>query len=150
MIVRPATENDIQFILSGSKIIEQKSYDVAPNPLTADRLRKEVFAEDALGHIIVAETDGQLSGYMMYSFCLFGSEGEGIWVTHVYLDPFCQKGGAGRMMIEALKKMHPHVSGIYGSIARSNKVARHFFSSLGAERYDDYIIYGFENDWGQL
>lgn len=145
--VRPANPSDISFILDGSRMIEQRSYDIAPNPVTAERLHKEIFSDQPRAYITVAEVDGMRAGYLIYSFCYFASEGEGIWLTSFYIDPFNRKSGIGKFLTDDLKKRHPHVSGIYGSIANTNSIARHFFSSLGAKRYEDYRIYGFENDW---
>lgn len=148
-VIRPAVIEDIPFILQGCQIIEQKSYDVAPKPMTAKRIRDEIFCDAPKGFVIVAEFEDQPAAFMVYSYCFFASEGEGIWVTNFYIDPFCRKNGVGKLMLDELKKRNPDTSGIYGAIARSNTIARHFFSGLGATRYEDYTIYGFENDWGQ-
>lgn len=144
---RSASLTDIHFILSGNQIIDQKSYDhEPPNPLTVDRLKSDVFSDKPRCYIDVAEMDGQLAGFIMYSFCYFASEGEGIWVTNFYIDPFCRKKRLGKLFVQYMKDKYPHSSGIYGAISRGNNIARHFFTGMGATRYDDYIIYGFEGE----
>ncbi len=143
-VIRPASEKDIPFIIDGMRIIEQKSYVTAPSPLTAERIHKEALSSHPRCFIDIAELEQQPAGFVIYSFCFFASEGEGIWVTSVYVDPFCRKSGIGKEFVDHIRKKYPQASGIYGSIARTNNIARHFFSRLGATRYDDYIIYGVE------
>lgn len=142
VLIRPAIEADIPFILKGNQIIEEKSYDVVPSPLTADRMRKDIFCDSPRAYIMVAEVDGELSGFIIYSFYYLASEGEAIWLTNLYIDPLCRKGTIGKNMLNAMRNRHPHICGIYGAIAQGNTMARHFFSRVGADRYDDYRIYG--------
>lgn len=149
--VRIATKEDIPFIIQGNQIIDQKSYVDAPppNPLNEARLERDVFSPDnPRAHILIAEVNGHRAGFVMYSYCYFASEGEGIWLTNFFIDPTNRKEGVGKAMIEYMKTLYPNVSGVYGAIASTNSMARHFFSGTGAMRYTDYIIYGTENDWG--
>jgi len=148
--VRSATLDDIPFILKGNTVIDEKSYhDAPPNPLNEARLKRDVFTPDnPRAYILIAEVDNQPAAFVMYSYCYFASEGEGIWLTNFYIDPHCRKGGIGKAIHDHMKILHPTTSGIYGAIASTNTIARHFFSGTGAVRYTDYIIYGNENDWG--
>ncbi len=149
LIIRPADSSDIPFILKGNAAVDQKSYEngMAPNPLTAARIQKEILGNKPKGYIRVAEHKGERAGFVIFSFCYFASEGEGIWVTNVYVDPFCRRGGVARALYEKMKQEFPEVSGIYGSVARRNHLAGNFMLGIGAKCYEDYPIYGFENDW---
>jgi len=143
ILIRPATEADIPFILKGNQIIEEKSYEQVPNPLTAQRIKDEVLvADNPMAFIMVAEVDGEHAGFIIYSFYYLASEGQAIWLTNLYIDPFCRRSTIGKNMLNAMRNRHPHICGIYGAIAQGNTIARHFFSRVGAERYDDYRIYG--------
>jgi len=149
LIIRPAEAGDIDFILRGNAAVDQKSYEngIAPNPLTSERIRKEILSENPRAFIWIAEHKGERAGFVIFCFCYYASEGEGLWVTNVYVDPFCRRGGVASALYQKLKQEFPHVSGIYGSVARRNRLASDFMLGIGAKCYEDYPIYGFENDW---
>jgi len=148
VVIRPARLGDISFILHGNVVVDEKSHYQAPDQLSADRLKRDVFSENPRAYIDIAEVDGEAAALVFYSFCYYASEGEGVWITNLYVDPFARKAGLGLMLVEHLKKKYPKCSGIYGAVADKNKLARHFFSKIGAIRYEEFVIYGAPNDWG--
>ena len=148
VVIRPARLEDIPFILHGNIVVDEKSHYQAPDMLTTDRLKRDIFSNNPRAFIDIATVDGETAALVFYSFCYYASEGEGVWVTNLYVDPFARKTGLGQMLVDHLKKKYPNCSGIYGAVAGKNMLARHFFSKIGATRYDEFVIYGTPNDWG--
>jgi GNAT superfamily N-acetyltransferase len=148
LIIRPVEDKDIAFVVRGNMAVDEKSYEggLSPNPLTAERIRKEILCDNPRAFIRIAEHEGEQAGFVIFCFCYYASEGEGIWVTNVYVDPFCRRGGIARSLYEGLKQEFSQVSGIYGSVARRNRLASDFMLGIGAKCYEDYPMYGFEND----
>ncbi len=146
--IRPATESDIPFILRGNDIIDQLS-DLKPKRgLSADHLRRDMFGEKPIAYGLVAmahnpDTDRlEQAAFVIYSFFYLASEGNSIWVSKFFIDPFCRKQNLGPTIKKYLFDTYPDAPSIFGSVGVYNKVARMFFSSLGADRYDDFPLYG--------
>lgn len=148
--IRPAKIADIPFILHGNVVVDEKSHYQAPDALSAERLKRDIFSDNPRAYVDVVDgDDGTPVGFVFYCFCYYASEGEGIWITNLYVDPLARKNNLGVAMVEHLQKKYPHCSGIYGAVANKNTLARHFFTKIGGTRYDEFVIYGAPNDWGQ-
>jgi hypothetical protein len=145
--VRPATVEDIDFILHANGVVDAQSEYKAETRLTPERLKRDVFSEKPLAHINIAETPEGMAGMIFYSFCYYASEGQGIWVTNIYSGIEHRHKSVARALMDDLKVKYPHVCGIYGAISQHNKVARHFASHLGYESYEEFIMYGSSNTW---
>ncbi len=116
--IRPAVESDIPFILHGNIVVDEKSHYQAPDALSVERLKRDIFSDNPRAFIDVAElNEGELGAFVFYSYCYYASEGEGIWVTNLYIDPLARKTGLGGALMEHLKSKFPTCSGIYGAIA---------------------------------
>lgn len=144
--VRPATERDIPFILTGNEVIDQLSVHKPKRGLTAEYLREDIFSDQPAAYIEVVDADkgfGSLepAAFILYSFFYLASEGKVIWASKVYIDPFCRKMGIGPALRHHLFNKYPRVSGIYGSVSITNKIARSFFTSLGGESLNSEFVY---------
>lgn len=146
--IRPATQADIPFILHGNDVIDQLS-DLKPKRgLTADHIKRDVFGEKPIASIDIVmaynEDTGQVeqAAFVIYSFFYLASEGNAIWMSKFYIDPFSRKKNIGPLIAKYLFDRYPDCPSIFGAVGFKNKVARVFFSSLGADRYDDFPLYG--------
>jgi hypothetical protein len=139
--VRSATESDIPFILQGNHVIDRVGPDKPQRGLTAEYLKQDFFSPSPKAFIDIVEVDGQPAAFMLYSFFYLASIGQVIWVSKLYIDPFSRKMGLGPAMRDHLFKKYPHIPAIYGSTVTLNKVARVFFTSLGAENLNGEFVY---------
>jgi hypothetical protein len=145
--IRPATLEDIEYILHANGVVDAQSEYQAETHLSPDRLTCDVFCDKPLAYINIAETAEGKAGMIFYSFCYYASEGQGIWVTNIYSGIEHRHKSVARALMDDLKAKYPNVCGIYGAISQHNKVARHFASHLGYESYDEFVMYGSSNTW---
>lgn len=146
MLIRPANEKDIPFILKAVLATDSIAVIKQKRGLTAEYIYKDIFCDQPKAYIIVAEIDGEPVANLLYSFFYLGSVGQVMWVSKVYIDPFCRKMNIGPAMRDFLAEKYPEIPAFYGSVVTNNRVARIFFSSLGGKKLnDDYVFYRIPN-----
>lgn len=146
IIVRPATEKDIPFILQAVTATDSLAVIKQKRGLTAEYIHKDIFSDKPKAYIIVGEVDGEPISNLLYSFFYLGSVGQVMWVSKVYIDPFCRKMNVGPAMRDYLVAQYPEIPAFYGSVVTNNKIARMFFSSMGGNKLnDDYVFYRVPN-----
>lgn len=151
-IVRPAELTDIPFILRGNDIIDQLSGLKSKRGLTADYLKKDIFSDKPIAYadIVMAYNsevgEVEQAAFIIYSFFYLASEGPAIWVSKFFIDPFCRKMNLGPLIRNYLFDRYPDCPSIFGCVGIQNKIARVFFSSMGADRYDDFPLYGIKRN----
>jgi hypothetical protein len=146
--IRPAKPSDLAFILKGNEVIDSLSGIKPKRGLTPEYIKQDVFSENPKAWIEIVEARNEMTSqiepaaFIIYSFFYMASEGSGIWVSKFYIDPFCRKMSLGPKIREYLFERYPDCPSIFGCVGIENKIARVFFSSMGATRYDDLPLYG--------
>ncbi|MDB5477804.1 MAG: hypothetical protein JWM96_299 [Alphaproteobacteria bacterium] len=145
--IRPATPKDIPFILTGNNVIDQSSALQSQRGLGANNIHEDIFSERPKAYIDIATLindagEEEQAAFLIYSFFYLASEGSAIWVSKFYIDPFCRKMNIGLQMRDYLFRRYPDCPSIFGCVGVKNRIARVFFAAIGAQRYDDFPLYG--------
>lgn len=143
---RLAVEKDIPFILQAATATDSIATIKQKRGLTAEHIHRDIFSEQPKAYVLIGTVDGEPVLNLIYSFFYLGSVGQVMWISKVYIDPFCRKMHLGPAVRDYLSEKFPDISAFYGSVVTNNKMARIFFSSLGGTRLnDDYIYYRVPN-----
>lgn len=146
VVIRPAGEKDIPFILKAVTATDSLAVIKQKRGLTAEYIHRDIFSAQPKAYIIVATVDGEPVANLLYSFFYLGSVGQVMWISKVYIDPFCRKMNIGPALRDYLSEKFPEVPAFYGSVVTNNKIARMFFSSLGGKKLNnDYVFYRVPN-----
>ncbi len=147
--IRGAEREDVQLILS--LIVELATYERAAERVagTPEMLEQALFGEDAVAEAVIAELDGEPAGFALY-FRTFSTWlcRPGVWLEDLYVSPEHRRAGVGRALLR-------HVAAVavergYGRVEWSaldwNAPALAFYSSLGAEQLNEWLVHRLDGD----
>jgi GNAT superfamily N-acetyltransferase len=147
--IRPAGPDDSEAIVAMAARLTAFERSLGPHEssricrLTASDLAKHCFCERPLFHVLVAERDSDLFGYVLY--CLvFDTElaAVGLWLGDVYVDPEVRGHGVGLAMLRAVAEAcRAHdATWIAWQVQRNNIDAQRFYDRF-AERDPDLVYW---------
>jgi len=112
------------------------------------RFDSEAFLRDGFGRKrafngVVAESAGEIAGYLLYHFGYDTDRGERILhVVDLYVRPQCRRQGIGRALMQRATDVCKDAGGksLFWSVYAPNAIARGFYRRLGA-RYTQDTLY---------
>jgi GNAT superfamily N-acetyltransferase len=131
--VRPATPADAD-ALFGLTCAFALSF--APDRIAFERSLGQLLARDD-AHLIVAELDGRVAGYLLgFTHLTLYANGPVGWVEEVMVDPSARRRGIGRMLIGDFEAWAQSRGASYVSLA--TRRAGPFYRALG---YEESAVY---------
>ena len=132
--VRAARREDAPALLALVRALIAHQRDTLEH-FDAAALERDVFAEDAYLHALVAERDGALVGYAFFHDAYEGTYAQrGVYLCDLYVVPAARRSGAGRALVAnvaAAAKASGH-SFVWWVAKEWNEEARAFYNALGA------------------
>ncbi|MDX2214481.1 MAG: GNAT family N-acetyltransferase [Oculatellaceae cyanobacterium bins.114] len=135
VVIRSATVDDVPTIL---KLLHLKAeFDGCPDALTAtaQQLERDLFGEQVLSYVLLAEVDGSLAGFATYHriYSTFIAK-PGIWLDDLYLKPQFRGQGIGRSLLLKLCEIAQAMGcgRIDWTVAVDNDPAIAFYQKMGA------------------
>jgi len=111
--------------------------------VTQAELDQRLFKQNDV-HVLVAEHDKQIIGMLVYYYLPFTYDLKPwIYIKELYVEPQYRSMKAGRNLMQALakKSIQKGVSKIRWDVLSTNKPAKDFYQSLGAEAEDQWALY---------
>ena len=147
--IRPAEPGDVELIFS--LIVELATYERATERVlgTPELLGQALFGADAVAEAVIAELDAEPAGFALY-FRTFSTWlcRPGLWLEDLYVSPARRRAGIGRALLS-------HVAAVavqrgYGRLEWAaldwNAPALSFYSSLGAERLNEWLTHRLDGE----
>jgi ribosomal protein S18 acetylase RimI-like enzyme len=135
--VRPATREDVEFLVHGNAQLALESEDLS---LDLDRLRRgvhAVFDDPARGFYLIAEADGALAGHLMITYEWSDwRNGMFWWIQSVYTVAQLRRRGVFRALYEhaeALAQQRESVCGLRLYVEIHNRVAQETYRRCGMQ-----------------
>jgi GNAT superfamily N-acetyltransferase len=141
--IRDASVSDVPVILAFIKGIaefEKLSHEVIA---TEDVIEETLFGERPSAHVILAEIDGEASGFAVYFYNFSTFVGRpGIYIEDIYVSEEKRGLGVGEAMMRHLAGIakRRNCSRMEWAVLTWNP-ARTFYEALGAEPLDDWLLY---------
>lgn len=150
--IRPAQPDDASAVVALTK--EQITYhnkflsesEQETPQFTKKRFLKDGFGENAAFHMLVAEVNGKVMGYLMY-FPYYS-----LWDAHrvlhvhdIYVSPICRGKGLGKKLLAYAAQIARDggFKSLMWNVHRKNQSALKLYESIGAETYTG----DFEVNW---
>jgi hypothetical protein len=145
VVIRKAELSDIPFILKGYQFVVRNDPLQTSQQLTADRIKEDVLCDQPKAFIDVAVCNGELAGYVIYSFVYFATFGQNIWITTMYVDPFTPRTGLlsiSQRFMEHVSKKDGKKYGIFASIEKTNHAMQILLKRYGGKVFEKFYIVG--------
>ncbi|WP_395023024.1 GNAT family N-acetyltransferase [Dongia sp.] len=98
-------------------------------------LARDVFCAEPLAHVLVAEQDGTVVGYLMYHFGYWPADAApSLHVVDLFVRPIARKSGVGRALMDAAAAVIRQRGGqrLLWTVWDQNPAAMAFYQRLGA------------------
>lgn len=135
VVIRPATVDDLPTIV---ELLQLKAeFDGCPDALTAtaDQLKRDLFGDNVLSYVLLAEVNGFLAGFATYHriYSTFIAK-PGIWLDDLYLRPQFRGQGIGRSLFLKLCEIAQEIGcgRIDWTVDVNNDLAIAFYQKMGA------------------
>ena len=139
--IRPATTDDIPFILNAVHDINIQSGYTEPHYLTEITLAKDVFSEDPAASVIIASHDNQSAGFILYSNMYATALGPYLWAVQIFTHPDYRKQGVASKMLSYLQTHNPKSNAICWAVTADNKAAQPAFDKITSTKLNDVTFY---------
>lgn len=143
-VIRPATEADVELILSF--IRELAHYEKLSQEVSADMtsLRETLFGERRYAEVLICLNDGQAVGFALFftNYSTFLAK-PGIWLEDLFVRPAARDRGNGRALLRAVARVAVErgAGRIEWAVLDWNRPALGFYKKLGAKPLRDWIIH---------
>lgn len=144
LLIRKAEENDLPLILRFIRELaeyERLSHQVVA---TEEGLRKALFGEQRLAEVLIAEYEGEASGFALFfhNFSTFLGR-PGIYLEDLYVRPARRGKGIGRaLLVEVARVARERNCGrLEWAVLDWNQSAIRFYESLGAVAMKEWTVF---------
>jgi GNAT superfamily N-acetyltransferase len=142
--LRAAVADDVPLILSFIRALADYERLADKVVATEERLRATLFGERRYAEVIVAEWDGQASGFALFfhNFSTFiGSPG--IYLEDLFVLPEMRGKGIGKALLVKLAQLaiERNCGRVEWAVLDWNEPAIGFYKSLGAEPMSDWTVF---------
>lgn len=131
MIIRNATKNDKDYIVSRNDIVNGVSGISSKGKLSLN-FEKDFFGENPKAHALVVEENGEIIAYAIYSFIYWSTQGQGAYLSNVYVEEHYRKKGVFKAILEKLKSFED-INFITMLIGDENESMQKTISNYGAK-----------------
>lgn len=130
MIFREAELKDKEFILNANREINVLS---GLNDSTFEkRIDKDLF-ENKLCKSIVAEIDGEIVGFVLYSYVYWANCGKGIYLSQAYVESDFRGQGIYKRLLAELEVKESECNFITDLVGTENKIMKKALNKLNFE-----------------
>lgn len=130
MIFREAELKDKEFILNANREINVLS---GLNDSTFEkRIDKDLF-ENKLCKSIVAEIDGEIVGFVLYSYVYWANCGKGIYLSQAYVESDFRGQGIYKRLLAELEVKESECNFITDLVETENKIMKKALNKLNFE-----------------
>ena len=138
MIFREAIKADKEFILDANKKINILS---GLNDSTfAERIDKDLFKDKACKSI-VAEIDGHIAGFVLYSYIYWANCGKGIYLSQAFVKDDYRGQGIYKQLLSELEKKEMDCNFITDLVGPGNTIMKTVLSKLEFKSSDLITYY---------
>ncbi len=147
--IRPAEVGDVPLIFS--LIVELAEFERASERVAGSPqlLEQALFAADPAAEAVIAELDGEPAGFALF-FRTFSTWlcRPGLWLEDLYVSPAHRRGGVGRALLQhvAAVAVERGCGRMEWSALDWNAPALAFYSSLGAEQLNEWLVHRLDGD----
>jgi GNAT superfamily N-acetyltransferase len=132
MLLRPVAQADLPRLLPLAQALAQ--FHGQPPRLTEDSLARDVLGPDPWVHVLVAEAEGALVGYVaVLRLARFQFGQRGIDLHHVYVTEDHRGHGVGGALVAAALDLGARLGASYATVTATpdNLAAQKFYAALG-------------------
>lgn len=135
---RNAELNDKEFIINANREINILS---GLNDSTFDNnIDKDLF-EDKVCKVIIAETDNNIAGFVLYSYIYWANCGKGIYLSQAYVKSEYRKQGILKMLLKELESREQECKFITNLVGNENKIMINSLNRLNFKSSDLITYY---------
>jgi GNAT superfamily N-acetyltransferase len=140
LLIRPAAVNDVPLLLRF--FCELAEYERQPNAVVIEEetLIKDGFGSQPKFRGLIAEWEGQATGYALFFGFYSSWKGPGIFLEDLFVREAFRSRGIGRALLSEVARIAQQ-EGSYGirwEVLGWNESAIKFYKSLGGEFFDDW------------
>ena len=140
LLIRPAAVNDVPLLLRF--FCELAEYERQPNAVVIEEetLIKDGFGSQRKFRGLIAEWEGQATGYALFFGFYSSWKGPGIFLEDLFVREAFRSRGIGRALLSEVARIAQQ-EGSYGirwEVLGWNESAIKFYKSLGGEFFDDW------------
>lgn len=137
-IFREANKSDKEFLLNANKEINVLS---GLDDSTFERnIDKDLF-EDKVCKSLIAEENGVILGFLLYSYVYWANCGKGIYLSNAYVDKKYRIKGIFKMLLSELEKIETNSNFITNLVGNENSTIMKSLNKLGYENSDLVTYY---------
>lgn len=139
--IRPATENDIPFILQMIKALADYEREPQEVTITEDELRKDGFGKTALFQCLIFQLAQNAVGFALYYNRYSTWKGKTLFLEDLFVIPEARGAGLGKLAMLELAKIARDTGCVRfeWQVLDWNQPAIDFYKSLGAELLPQWV-----------
>ena len=131
MIIRNATINDKDYIVSRNDIINGFSGISSKSKISLN-FENDFFGEKPKAYALIVEENEQVIAYAIYSFIYWSTQGQGVYLSNVYVEEGYRRKGVLKLILENLKNLE-NINFITMLIGDENLSMQKTISDYGAK-----------------
>jgi len=140
LLIRPATLDDVPLLMNFSRELAEYEHEPTALLITEQALAKDGFGAQPKFRALIAEWDGQPSGYaLLYDF--YSSwRGSGIFLEDLFVRERFRGRGIGKALLSQVARIARQEGrhAVRWEVLDWNKPAIEFYKSLGAKFMDEW------------
>lgn len=140
LLIRPATVEDVPLLMNFSRELAEYEREPTALVITEEALAKDGFGVPPKFRALIAEWDGQPSGYALFYDFYSSWRGSGIFLEDLFVREHFRGRGIGRALLSQVARI-ARQEGRYAirwEVLDWNKSAIEFYKSLGGKFMDEW------------
>lgn len=139
MLIRKATINDKDFVISSNNYVNQAS-GIKTQSQLSHNFENDILSDNPKAFCLIAEEDKGQIAFCLYSYVYWANKGQGIYLSNVFVKPEHRSKGVLREILSYIKNTD-NVNFITMLVGNENESMQKTIQSYGAEDIDMKTFY---------
>ena len=145
--IRPATVHDVSMLRTMIRELAEFEHELDLVTITEEQLAQDGFGEHPRYRALIAEWDGDVTGYALTFYYYSTWAGRGLFLEDLFVREAFRGRGIGRALLAAVARIavDEHCYGVHWEVLEWNEKAIELYKALGGEFRDQWrpvLLYG--------
>ena len=139
MIIRNATVNDKEFVISSNDYVNQVSGIKTQSQLSVN-FENDILSDNPKAFCLIVEENKEQIAFCLYSYVYWANKGQGVYLSNVFVKPEHRNKGILKEILSHIKHLN-NVNFITMLVGNENESMQKTIANYGAEDIDMKTFY---------